>query len=505
MPRVVWDHVSDKKTKVILPPEEAHRGLPIEPWHGLDMASTGIRILTPSLFKLQHVTHLYLNQNSLQYIPPEIAAMESLQILDLSNNLIQELPVEIGKLRKLKELLLFHNKLRSIPFEVGSLFQLYTLGLHGNPLEQPLATYMSDGTEHVMTYLLDNAPIAEQPPEREWQRPNMADLGRLRGEEPNMSVFCYNVLCDKYATRQLYAYCPSWALDWDYRKQQILKEISQRDADLIMLQEVETREFYGYFQPELHQRGYEGVFRAKSRARNMGDQDRKSVDGCAIFFKCSKFEMMHDYLIEFERLATQIGSGAPDILNRVMPKDNIACGVVLEMKPDRQQVFVTNAHLTWDPAFKDVKVIQSVMLLHEVEKVIAEHKKEGTKPAVIVGGDFNSTPDSGVLEFMTRSKISQQHPDLIGRDYKKFAENTGLAHKLNLRSCYNKEMPYTNYTHDFTGIIDYIFYSADTVVPSVVLGPADPATMGSFDGCPNPHFPSDHFSIAAQLSLATRD
>lgn len=132
----------------------------------------------------------------------------------------------------------------------------------------------------------------------------------------------------RYATRQLYAYCPSWALDWDYRKQQILKEISQRDADLIMLQEVETREFYGYFQPELHQRGYEGVFRAKSRARNMGDQDRKSVDGCAIFFKCSKFEMMHDYLIEFERLATQIGSGAPDILNRVMPKDNIACGVV---------------------------------------------------------------------------------------------------------------------------------------------------------------------------------
>lgn len=29
------------QTKVILPPEEAHRGLPIEPWNGLDMASTG--------------------------------------------------------------------------------------------------------------------------------------------------------------------------------------------------------------------------------------------------------------------------------------------------------------------------------------------------------------------------------------------------------------------------------------------------------------------------------
>lgn len=29
---------------------------------------------------------------------------------------------------------------------------------------------------------------------------------------------CYNVLCDKYATRQMYGYCPSWALNWDYRK-----------------------------------------------------------------------------------------------------------------------------------------------------------------------------------------------------------------------------------------------------------------------------------------------
>jgi hypothetical protein len=61
------------------------------------------------------------------------------------------------------------------------------------------------------------------------------------------SVFCYNVLCDKYATRQLYAYCPSWALDWDYRKQQILKEITTHSSDIILLQEVETREFYGYF------------------------------------------------------------------------------------------------------------------------------------------------------------------------------------------------------------------------------------------------------------------
>lgn len=37
------------------------------------------------------------------------------------------------------------------------------------------------------------------------------------------TVMCYNVLCDKYATRQMYGYCPSWALNWDYRKKVSLK------------------------------------------------------------------------------------------------------------------------------------------------------------------------------------------------------------------------------------------------------------------------------------------
>ena len=50
------------------------------------------------------------------------------------------------------------------------------------------------------------------------------------------SVMCYNVLCDKYCTRQIYGYCPSWALDWEYRKTAILKEILHYGADILGLQ-----------------------------------------------------------------------------------------------------------------------------------------------------------------------------------------------------------------------------------------------------------------------------
>ena len=50
------------------------------------------------------------------------------------------------------------------------------------------------------------------------------------------TVMCYNVLCDKYCTRQLYGYCPTWALNWDFRKKGIMDEIKHSQADIICLQ-----------------------------------------------------------------------------------------------------------------------------------------------------------------------------------------------------------------------------------------------------------------------------
>lgn len=103
------------------------------------------------------------------------------------------------------------------------------------------------------------------------------------------TVLCYNVLCDKYATSSLYSYCPQWALNWEYRKQYIIKEICHYDADIITLQEVETEQFRMMFQPKLASAGYAGIFFPKSRSKTMNDEEKKYVDGCAIFWKFSKY------------------------------------------------------------------------------------------------------------------------------------------------------------------------------------------------------------------------
>lgn len=57
---------------------------------------------------------------------------------------------------------------------------------------------------------------------------------------------------------------------------------------VVCVQEVETDQFFHYFQPELKRVGYDGIFSPKSRARTMTEHERKHVDGCAIFYKREK-------------------------------------------------------------------------------------------------------------------------------------------------------------------------------------------------------------------------
>lgn len=119
-----------------------------------------IRNLSPNLWKLQHLTSLYLNDNNLQRIPPEISRLTCLLHLDLSCNKLRNLPPEIGELTTLRELYLHNNYLRTLPLEMGKLFKLQILRLKGNPLSADLMSLYSEvnGTDKVLSYLLDNLP-----------------------------------------------------------------------------------------------------------------------------------------------------------------------------------------------------------------------------------------------------------------------------------------------------------------------------------------------------------
>ncbi|XP_064100552.1 uncharacterized protein LOC135211225 isoform X1 [Macrobrachium nipponense] len=380
------------------------------------------------------------------------------------------------------------------------------------------------------------------PPERPWIRLVESDLTK-----PSciFTVMCYNVLCDKYATRQMYGYCPSWALEWEYRKKGIMDEIKHYMADIITLQEVETDQFYNFFLPELKNEGYEGIFSPKSRAKHMTENERKYVDGCAIFWRTNKFALVKERLIEFNQLAMANHDGSEDMLNRVMTKDNIGLAALLETKeaawensvlPDKSQInqhiLVCTAHIHWDPEFRDVKLIQTIMLMSEIRQIITQiveefqhrtrsgRKLDPNAIQLLLCGDLNSLPESGVVEFLTKGNVSMDHEDFKGFGYKTCLQKIAMAnaanpplvntnsniytHSFRLSAAYDFSiMAYTNYTYDFKGIIDYIFHNSETMTALGVLGPIDPEWFreNKVMGCPHPHIPSDHFPLLVQLEM----
>ncbi|RVW56014.1 Carbon catabolite repressor protein 4-like 2 [Vitis vinifera] len=78
------------------------------------------------------------------------------------------------------------------------------------------------------------------------------------------SVLSYNILSDIYASRSAHVKCPGWALAWEYRRKNLLLEITGYDADIICLQEVQSDHLENYFKPKLTKRGYSVTYKKKA-------------------------------------------------------------------------------------------------------------------------------------------------------------------------------------------------------------------------------------------------
>lgn len=497
-------------------------------WTTIDMGGLGLKNLAKELYRYSFLTSLFVNHNSLTTLAPEILQLKNLTILDVSGNKLTSLPAEMGMLTSLKELFLFDNNLVTLPPELGTLHQLETLGIEGNPLQDNLRQLVQkDGTQALIAFLRDSCPVPLPPPEREWIaiEPDLAQREADDGPEPpaeSFNVLTYNILCDRMATPQMYGYTPSWALSWEYRKEFILQEVMSYGADICCMQEVASEQYEDYFLHHLSQQDYEGIFSPKTRARTMREEERKLVDGCAIFYKSTKFSLVERQLIEFNQAALRRPDfkRTEDMFNRVMTKDEVAVIALLENKESGSRLIVANAHIHWDPEFRDVKLVQAAMLMEELERIgerfakypakldvkegfpPAPHYDDGHKIPTILCGDFNSMPGSGVYEFLSKASVPGNHEDFKGHIYGDYTAN-GLSHKHALKSAYANvgELPFTNYTPNFDGVLDYIWYNSNALAVTGLLGEVDRSYLEKVVGFPNAHFPSDHICILGEFRV----
>ena len=119
-------------------------------------------------------------------------------------------------------------------------------------------------------------------------------------------------------------------------------------------------------------------------------------------------------------------------------------------------------------------------------------------PPIVLGGDFNSMPDSDVYQHMT-SDCGDGLPKLnsaFGTGLWKEAEGKTTAEATQTSSP-ALEPPYTTVTPGFTATIDYLFTAGIAVSKLKPLPARD--TLGN--GLPMGTHPSDHLPIVADVSL----
>jgi CCR4-NOT transcription complex subunit 6 len=525
-------------------------------WFDLDMGGSNLRVMGEPLFTYKFLTRLYINNNKLQSVPSQIGKLRNLVLLDLSLNELTDLPPQMGMLVNLKELLLFDNSIQNLPFELGNLYQLEMLGIEGNPLNEELKSIiMDEDSTALIRHLRENAPgtpgyksslqgelltnTGPPPPnERDW-----IELDSTPHSKADMlSVLSFNILCDKAATQSQFGYTPSFYLSWDVRKDAILNEIHYRDADIVCLQEMDSENYHTVFRENLAHKDYKGIFWARTRSKTMSDQQIKSVDGCATFYKNSKYILLDKQVIDFASIAInrQDMKADHDVFNRVMIRDNIAVVLFLEDRKTGTRLISVNVHIFWDEVYKDVKLVQVAILMQELSRLAEGYAKwpavadkdkvlyrfangdkasdDGTEeeevqspvPSVeypsgsaipmVICGDFNSKPDSGVYDLITSGNLISDHPDLQSFKYGDLSRN-GMSHPFNLKSSYSQigELPFTNYTPGFTDVIDYIMFSANSLQVTALLGEVDADYLQRVPGFPNQHFPSDHLALHSQF------
>jgi CCR4-NOT transcription complex subunit 6 len=263
-------------------------------------------------------------------------------------------------------------------------------------------------------------------------RPAVAVQGAAHGGGYRFRVVTYNLLADLYATQHAYPDCDAWALSWGYRAPNLLRELTDAAADVLCLQEVQADHFEQHLQPRLLAAGFDGLYKPKTRDA-MGLSGK--VDGCAVFWRRTKFRLAEHYGVEFNAcaraLAQQIATSAPherEIVSRVT-KDNVGMVAVLEVLlpgPAGQragrlhnqrtgngggggplQVAVANTHLYSNKDFPDVKLWQCLSLVRELEQLVLARDLP-----LVVCGDFNSVPSSAVYALLAHAAVPADHPDL---------------------------------------------------------------------------------------------
>ncbi|GKV51970.1 hypothetical protein SLEP1_g58581 [Rubroshorea leprosula] len=303
----------------------------------------------------------------------------------------------------------------------------------------------------------------------------------------SFSVLSYNILADILAKNHLC--CPTWALEWEYRKQKLLKEINEYDADIICLQEVQENHYKDFFEPELRSRGYSALYKKKTNINELYSAEGYIYEGCAIFYRRDKFEV------------------------NMKEEHSVAIVVVLGLK-NGSTGCNHQSRICLLVLFKTSKAFPYMVMLGVMAPLVATliHKLQAIAQSqnipILICGDLNSIPGSDPHRLIKQGiNYGEGRGDTrpvinLESAYERFLSSSGIEHRYLLATMHplNREPRFTYFTPRYSGTLDYIFYTADGRLK--VVGLLELPSKRSLGGpLPSPDWPSDHIALMARFRL----
>ncbi|GLJ12881.1 hypothetical protein SUGI_0199780 [Cryptomeria japonica] len=354
----------------------------------------------------------------------------------------------------------------------------------------------------------------------------------------------YNILGDENATHHsdLYHHIPSHLMNWSSRRRLICQELDMWKPNVICFQEVDH---FDELTQDFSKKGYSGIFKGRTG---------QARDGCAIFWKNDVFRILQGYSIEFKEhdLRDNVAQLCVFELNSSLAtvpgnnsKKQVEANLLQEYNCIKRRVIVGNIHVLFNPKRGDIKLGQVRILLEKAREL----SKKWDRAPIVIAGDFNSTPQSALYQFLASSKLDllahnrreisgqiENVPDsdtatLKQTTFKPIRYNwyedelkaatgnsscTRLKHPLKLFSAYAcvqgrqgnsrirdeyGEPLATTYHSKFLGTVDYIWFS-EGLTPLRVLDTLPLDVLRKTPGLPTHKWGSDHLSLACEFAFS---
>jgi mRNA deadenylase 3'-5' endonuclease subunit Ccr4 len=204
----------------------------------------------------------------------------------------------------------------------------------------------------------------------------------------------YNLMAQSRVLDQ-FPDCPSYAVQWVYRKRVLFSEIKLLDSDISCLQEMPSKEVSEYWDIELSKLGFSSFIPDKtSKAGQL-------VNTLGIFFRRVKFGMVKQWTIDYDHTIPLVFSQVQCLTNQ------FAVVVLLEfkdlIKDGPSKMIVANTQLSSEMGKYQIQVLHKALS----DMVTKESPQEYRIPVVIcASGEYGSNQTSEVYNYILESDLN---------------------------------------------------------------------------------------------------